>query len=77
MHRRDHEFNVGDKVLLSTLNINKIIKQQTNKLREKFIGPYEILERIGAVAYKLKLPEHFDKTSYTSSISCIIIKIIL
>ena len=40
-HRRDYEFKVGDKVFLSTSNLKKSIKAQTNKLNSKFIGPYE------------------------------------
>jgi transposase InsO family protein/uncharacterized protein YjiS (DUF1127 family) len=55
--RRDVEFNVGDRVWLSTGNLNKIVQQQTDKLRGKFIGPYPIVERVGKVAYKLELPE--------------------
>ena len=33
-HRRDYEFNVGDKVFLSTSNLKKSIKEQTNKLTQ-------------------------------------------
>ena len=54
-HRREINSNVGDKVLLSTRNI-KIRGRKVSKLMPKFIGPYEILKKIGAVAYTLKLP---------------------
>ena len=55
--RRDVEFKVGDKVWLSTSNLNKSIKDQTDKLREKFTGPYNVVARVGNVAYRLELPE--------------------
>ena len=39
-------------------NINLI---GSKKLKPKFIGPFSIEERIGAVAYRLKLPPSMDR----------------
>ena len=52
------EFQVGDQVWLSTQNINLI---GSRKLKPKFIGPFLVLERIGHVAYHLKLPPSMDR----------------
>ena len=49
---------MGNKVLLSTQNI-PLKGIGTKKLTAKFIGPFDILQRVGPVAYKLKLPDHF------------------
>ena len=56
--RTELYFNIGDKVLLSSKNISldTQAKRPSKKLQPKYIGPYEILEVISPVTYKLKLP---------------------
>jgi hypothetical protein len=55
-HRRDApEFKVGDKVWLEGKDV--ATDRPTKKLDDRRLGPYEILEKIGASAYKLRLPE--------------------
>ena len=52
--RREIEYKVGDQMLLST----KYLKLKTpgaRKLLPRWIGPFKVLERIGAVAYKLDI----------------------
>ena len=54
---RDIEYEVGDKVFLKVPPWRKILRfGKKGKLSPRFIGPYEILERIGRVAYSLVLP---------------------
>lgn len=55
-HRADHQFKVNDKVLLSTVNLNK--HSQCRKLYPRFLGPFTIIQKINDVAYKLQLPTH-------------------
>src|SRR5437868_9006873 len=52
------KFNIGDKVLLSTKNINNSVdkNQPTRKLSPKFIRPYSIISVISDTVYKLDLP---------------------
>ena len=45
-------FNVGDKVLLSTHNLNIT---GSHKFKDKFVGPFVVQQRIGEVAYRLDL----------------------
>ncbi|XP_027912739.1 uncharacterized protein LOC114172480, partial [Vigna unguiculata] len=55
--RRPLEFAVGDHVFLRitpTTGVGKAIRSR--KLSPKFIGPYQILRKIGPVAYEIALP---------------------
>ena len=55
-HRRPAPvFHIGDKVWLSTKNIKLRVPSQ--KLGQKYIGPYQILAQINNVTFKLKLPD--------------------
>jgi hypothetical protein len=56
--RRALEFDVGDHVYLNVSPIRGTHRFWVRgKLTPRYIGPYPILNRIGTVAYKLKLPE--------------------
>lgn len=56
--RTERVFQVGDQVFLKLQPYvqSSVAARSNNKLAFKFFGPYTILQRIGAVAYKLKLP---------------------
>jgi hypothetical protein len=56
-HRIDRQFSVGDKVFLRVRPRKSPIRYgKGSKLAPRFVGPFEILERIGPVAYRLALP---------------------
>jgi hypothetical protein len=55
--RRDFQFGLGDRVLLSIKYfIPEAFRDRKRKLAAKFAGPYEIIEVISPVAYRLMLP---------------------
>ncbi|XP_022025046.1 uncharacterized protein LOC110925398 [Helianthus annuus] len=59
--RKPLSFEVGDKVLLKVSPWKGVARfGKQGKLSPRYIGPYEILEKIENVAYKLKLPESLD-----------------
>ncbi|MCH86314.1 hypothetical protein A2U01_0007169, partial [Trifolium medium] len=57
--RLDRSFMVGEWVFvkLRAHRQKSVVTRINAKLAARYYGPYPILERIGAVAYKLKLPE--------------------
>ncbi|KAA0063860.1 pol protein [Cucumis melo var. makuwa] len=55
--RKDLEFEVGDKVFLKVAPMRGVLRfERRGELSPRFVGPFEILERIGPVAYRLALP---------------------
>ena len=62
MKWREDEFAVGDKVFLKVSPTKGVMRfGKKGELIAKYAGPYEILQRIGKVAYKLALPMKFEK----------------
>ena len=56
MQRRPLEFEVGDHVFLKVIPKRGVVRfGKHEKLSPRFIGPFEILERIDTVAYRLAL----------------------
>ena len=57
VRRRLLEFEVGDHVFLKVMLKRGVVRfGKRGKLSSRFIGPFEILERVGTIAYQLALP---------------------
>ena len=61
VRRRPLEFEVGDHVFLKVMPKRGVVRfGKRGKLSPRFIGPFEILERVGTVAYRLTLPPNMS-----------------
>ena len=55
------EFEIGDLVFVKVSPIKRAIRfGKTGKLAPRYIGPFRVLERIGAVAYRVEFPERMS-----------------
>ena len=60
--RRSLIFLMGDKVFLKVSPMKGVIHiGNKNKLDPRYVGPFEILNKIGTVAYRLALPPEMDR----------------
>nr|GFC29129.1 putative reverse transcriptase domain-containing protein [Tanacetum cinerariifolium] len=70
--RKPMEFEVGDMVMLKVSPWKGVIRfGKHGKLSPRYIGPFEIIEKIGPMAYKLELPEKLHgihNTFYVSNL---------
>nr|GEV89463.1 putative reverse transcriptase domain-containing protein [Tanacetum cinerariifolium] len=56
--RKPLEFSVGDKVILKVSPRKGVVRfGKRSKLSPRYVGPFDIVERIGPVAYRLRLPQ--------------------
>ncbi|GJV20583.1 putative reverse transcriptase domain-containing protein [Tanacetum coccineum] len=68
--RKPLEFEVGDRVLLKVSSWKGVARfGRKGKLAPRYMGPFEILERIGLVAYRLRLPEELSSMHDTFHVS--------
>ncbi|GJS77761.1 putative reverse transcriptase domain-containing protein [Tanacetum coccineum] len=64
------KFEVGDKVLLKVSPWKGVMRfGKKGKLAPRYVGPFEILERIGPVAYRLRLPNELSEVHDTFHVS--------
>nr|GEV58049.1 putative reverse transcriptase domain-containing protein [Tanacetum cinerariifolium] len=68
--RKSIEFEVGDQVLLRVSPWKGVVRfGRKGKLASRHVGPFEILKRIGLVAYRLRLPEELNNVHDTFHVS--------
>ncbi|GJU12606.1 putative reverse transcriptase domain-containing protein [Tanacetum coccineum] len=68
--RKPLEFEVRDQVLLKVSPWKGVIRfGKKGKLAPRYVGPFEILERIGPVAYRLRLPKELSSVHDTFHVS--------
>ncbi|GKE33760.1 putative reverse transcriptase domain-containing protein [Tanacetum coccineum] len=68
--RKPLEFEVGDKVLLKVSPWKGVMRfGKKGKLGPRYVGPFKILERIGPIAYRLRLPKELSEVDDTFHVS--------
>ncbi|KAK9010290.1 hypothetical protein V6N11_036801 [Hibiscus sabdariffa] len=70
LKRREIEYVVGDRVFMKVSPWKKVMRfGRKGKLSPRFIGPYEIVERVGPISYRLLLPPELERIHDVSHVS--------
>ncbi|GKF75270.1 hypothetical protein Tco_0224714, partial [Tanacetum coccineum] len=68
--RKPLEFCVGDYVLLKVSPWKGVVRfGKKGKLAPRFVGPFEIIEKVGPMAYRLDLPKELNGVHDTFHVS--------
>ncbi|GKE47685.1 hypothetical protein Tco_1478943, partial [Tanacetum coccineum] len=56
------EFQVGDRVMLKVSPWKGVVRfGKRGKINPRYVGPFKVLEKVGAIAYKLELPQELTR----------------
>ena len=70
MKRKDIRYEISEKLFLKVSPWKKVMRfGKKGKLSPRFIGPYEVIEKVGPVAYRLALPPKLEKFHNVSHVS--------
>ena len=62
LKRKHIRYEIGEKVFLKVSPWKKMMRfGRKGKLSPRFIGPYEVIEKVGPMAYRLALPQNLEK----------------
>ncbi|GJU11920.1 putative reverse transcriptase domain-containing protein [Tanacetum coccineum] len=68
--RKPMEFQVGDKVMLKVSSWKGVVRfGKRGKLNPRYVGTFKVLKKVGAVAYKLELPQELSRVHNTFHVS--------
>nr|GEZ74290.1 reverse transcriptase domain-containing protein [Tanacetum cinerariifolium] len=70
LKRKPMEFEVGDRVMLKVSPWKGVVRfGKRGKLNPRYVGPFQVLAKVGKVAYRLELPQELSRVHHTFHVS--------
>ncbi|GKF55292.1 hypothetical protein Tco_0165632, partial [Tanacetum coccineum] len=67
--RKPMEFEIGDRVMLKVSPWKGVVRfGKRGKLNPRFVGPFQVLAKVGKVAYRLEPPHEPSRVLHTSKV---------